>query len=537
MSEAMKVDSGASAPAPPPPPSSAERTSSNQPEEPDAEIMAIMSQTQNKCFAEMGYYPTLLQEFQDLQKHCLLLRNDNQKLYSDNRSLAQFIQEQDRRIQSLSIPHEQRVRADADTQEVLRLLKAERDELNGRLHAALNEILLLRQELSRFVPSALVLPAHERAASGAMQQVPQQRVVSTPVASPMVPEHSSANIVRPPPPQQFVTRHRPIQPLPAPRMTPHNLSPLQTSAPPTISHQRRPSGPIPLNAAGPSSTSASPIHNFNGLNIASPASSRPSTANASAAPSPSGSASLSKAGPVRSIHMIPAHPQTASPSSLAGAIIDLTGDEAEGQNASRKRRKTDHTPEMSGLPSQLPVEQRASPVASSSMRPPTTGHVSPSPFNPIPPAQNIAPPIMGPSHPHDGHVPTPPRYMAFAQHIPTADSPALSPNTTNDQDQPMNTSPQAPDDNAAEDHQPTLEEYCIEANFDEDEEDSDKLWCTMCISRFQKGHTSDQPTPFVGATPEQLIAHCKSVHPRGWEVLKDSLRAAEKRAKGDSDPV
>ncbi|KAI0677354.1 hypothetical protein C8Q78DRAFT_85604 [Trametes maxima] len=544
MSEAMNVDTGTPAAAPPPPPSSAERTSSNQPELPDAEIMAIMAKTQNKCFAEMGYYPTLLREFQELQKHCLLLRNDNQKLYSDNRSLAQFIQAQDKRIQSLATSPDQHVRTDADTQEMLRALKAERDELNGRLHAALNEIMILRQELSRFVPSALVLPAHERAVPGPMPQAPQQRVVSTPVAPPVVLEHPSANFgpyhQRPPPPQQFAAHHRPIQPLPPPRMTPHNLSTLETSAPPTISHHRRQSGSVPPNIAGPSSASASPIHNFNGLNIASPTSSRPSTGNASAVASAGGIATLSKAGPVRNIHMIPVHPQTASPSSLAGAIIDLTGDEAQGQNAARKRRKTDHTPEMGGMLSQLPVEQSASPVATSAMGPPAAGHISPSPLNPTPaPAQTPAPSVISSPHPHNVHAPTPPpQYTAFVQPVLTTGSPATSPNPTNGQSHLTNNPPpQAPDNGEATDEQATLEEYCIEANFDEDEEDVNKLWCRMCISRFQKGHTTDQPSPFVSATREQLVGHCKTVHPRGWEVLKESLKAAEMRAEDDTDPV
>lgn len=90
--------------------------------EADPEIMSVLAKTQNKCFAEMGYFPTLLQEHHELQRQYALLRSDNQKLYADNYNLAQFIHAQDARMKDIRAPIEQSKRAN--------------EEMEGRLHAA-----------------------------------------------------------------------------------------------------------------------------------------------------------------------------------------------------------------------------------------------------------------------------------------------------------------------------------------------------------------------------------------------------------------
>lgn len=90
--------------------------------EADPEIMAVLAKTQNKCFAEMGYFPTLLQEHHELQRQYALLRNDNQKLYADNYNLAQFIHAQDAHMKEIRAPIEQSKRT--------------HEEMEGRLHAA-----------------------------------------------------------------------------------------------------------------------------------------------------------------------------------------------------------------------------------------------------------------------------------------------------------------------------------------------------------------------------------------------------------------
>ena len=98
--------------------------------------------------------------------------------------------------------------------------------------------------------------------------------------------------------------------------------------------------------------------------------------------------------------------------------------------------------------------------------------------------------------------------------------------------------------------QTTVEEDCLDANFEEDEEDENKLWCRMCRyvaqprtffflsahpvlgrSRFKGGHTTEPPTPFINVSQEVLIKHCETVHPRGWDILK--TKVAERRAMED----
>lgn len=55
----------------------------------DPEIMSVLAKMQNACFAEMGYFPMLLQEFHELKNQNVLLRGNNLKLYEDNCRLVQ----------------------------------------------------------------------------------------------------------------------------------------------------------------------------------------------------------------------------------------------------------------------------------------------------------------------------------------------------------------------------------------------------------------------------------------------------------------
>ena len=95
----------------------------------DAAVMEILSGTQNECLLEMGYHPTLLQEHRELQKRCNVLRSDNEKLYRDNHTLAQYLKAQEHQLGQLK-NSDQLLRAHA------RALTAERDEIAGRLHVA-----------------------------------------------------------------------------------------------------------------------------------------------------------------------------------------------------------------------------------------------------------------------------------------------------------------------------------------------------------------------------------------------------------------
>lgn len=101
---------------------------------PDLQIMDVLARTQNECLSELGYYPALLSEFQELRETCAKLHSDNQKLYSDNRSLAHFIAQQNQRMVLLQATDQQK-RTIADLHESVRMVTNQRDEIQARLHA------------------------------------------------------------------------------------------------------------------------------------------------------------------------------------------------------------------------------------------------------------------------------------------------------------------------------------------------------------------------------------------------------------------
>lgn len=147
-------------------------------------------------------------------------------------------------------------------------------------------------------------------------------------------------------------------------------------------------------------------------------------------------------------------PQRVSTSSLAGAFIDLTADESRAQEGSRKRRKTDHGPEMAGSPAQQYPVQTATPITPSSWNPPegydTSVLLNASPFpsastSDLPPVTSQPPSVAEASKPLDTFPPQPP-----------------------------------PSNDVVMEQQSSVEEDCLEANFDDDDEDENKLWCKMC---------------------------------------------------------
>ncbi|KAI0720313.1 hypothetical protein C8T65DRAFT_716058 [Cerioporus squamosus] len=578
---------------------------------PDQQIMEVLVRTQNECLQELGYYPTLLSDFQELRRTCAKLHADNQKLYSDNRSLAQFIAQQDQRINLLQAPDDQQKRNVAEMHENLRVAINQRDELQARLHAALHEIAVLRQELSKFAPEALI---HRMPGPASIPQYAQPMQNGQPASHHVIPPPMAANMPGPsfaPAQPNMVQYYRaPLPKAGMPGTRPQNqnpppqhrgsvpmLLPVDTSMAPAIAQHRRPSAPAALYFAhtgpGQSPVSASPLNTFSGLSLASspstPASSRPGTASGQM-PSATRHPSSSRPSSSRGIHHV-APPVTNNPSSssLAGAIIDLTQDEAREESA-RKRRKLEHTqsiaipqPQASGS---APMASPATPVGQTVHN----GHISPMqpvvaqsfytaphphsqphsnsveyPHRSHPPQQSVAqtvPPTQPPqltrivpaptpqSYPHQPQ-PQPPLAQIIAQSQPMPQTqphpsqihpspPTQLPTQHPVQPQephaqssdPPSTAPAQPPAAAIPasdavmadtEPEPTLEEECIEANFDEDDDDEAKLWCRMCRSRFKGGHTTEEPTPFVNASQQQLIEHCETVHPRGWEILKTKV--------------
>ena len=226
------------------------------------------------------------------------------------------------------------------------------------------------------------------------------------------------------------------------------LTPLDTSIPNTsISQHRRPSAPTPLMqppGTAHSPVVASPLNNFTGSMLASsPISSRPGSATTPAMRTPSGSRPTSSRG----LHISPSVEQHASHGSLAGAVIDLTNIDAEG--SATKRRKFEHVHQ--GV---VPSPRSASAMYLPQI-PPTNASASVPPS----PAQ-----LSASSSTHQS--PSGTHASAF-----TASQP---PQSLNYHQGPTQT------DTVMEEQQTTIEEDCLEANFDEDEQDEKKLWCRMC---------------------------------------------------------
>lgn len=67
----------------------------------DETILRILSETGNKCLEEVGYYPSLRSDHENLQKQYKALYADNAKFYSDNHTLAQFMKTQEHKCNAL----------------------------------------------------------------------------------------------------------------------------------------------------------------------------------------------------------------------------------------------------------------------------------------------------------------------------------------------------------------------------------------------------------------------------------------------------
>ncbi|PIL37325.1 hypothetical protein GSI_01018 [Ganoderma sinense ZZ0214-1] len=228
--------------------------------------------------------------------------------------------------------------------------------------------------------------------------------------------------------------------------------------------------------------------------------------------------------------MHPPVPHRSSSSSLAGAIIDLTGDDYS-EDGVRKKRKLDHRAPLVAGPSSWPSEpiNVPLPTASGSLNG-TGGHISPAKAS-ISRPETLS--TYGPLTQHPvaiGSASAAPPVAAAAEQV------AVVPPLAQPQPSPAVVPVPAQDvtmDDGQQEPQTTVEEDCLDVNFDEDEEDETKKWCRMCRSRFDGGHTTEAPTPFMNAPQEVLIEHCEQVHPRGWEILK--TKVAEARSAEDAE--
>ena len=63
-----------------------------------SKIVELLSATANGCLSELGYFPGMPFQFQQLLETNTLLQNDNKKLFHDNRDLARVVAVQNDRL-------------------------------------------------------------------------------------------------------------------------------------------------------------------------------------------------------------------------------------------------------------------------------------------------------------------------------------------------------------------------------------------------------------------------------------------------------
>ncbi|EJF62401.1 hypothetical protein DICSQDRAFT_126642 [Dichomitus squalens LYAD-421 SS1] len=501
----------------------------------DAELLTILAATQNACLKELGYSPMLLHELQelqkqnaqlqqqchDVQKHNTMLRDANAKLYLDNRTLATFVQQQEQHRKLLDDPADQQKRTISELHERVRLLTTERDELSRSLHAAFNEIVVLRQELARFVPTATVAPPPPGAAliplPGTRSAVIHPHVQTVIPASASPAQHcvSSKSAALEGSPDMVASTtwspHLAAGASGAPRFSSNARASQYNSC--AVGHftSTTPVCPGTVDLRTFRWSRSESIGRFCYQQLFGNVIGRQQSSHACF----QSTGHFARPPPCLS-------PQSTS-SSLAGAIIDLTSDD-EREDAAKKR-KLDHAPAPAAGPSGANASIPA--PATSIRQPETVGNLSPT-------RADIAPQsaMLPRSHPPQQHVvsPTAPVVMSTITYagqersgLPPAQRPPLPTAGPVGDVTMMNEGAEQPEEQGT-----TIEEDCLEANFDEDEADETIKWCRMCRSRQRGGFPEEVPTPFIDAPYQVLIEHCEQVHPKGWEILK--ARVAEARA-------
>lgn len=134
-----------------------------------SQVVDVLANTMNNCLAELGYHPDFTQQLQTIHEWNIRLRNENAKLFQDNKKLAQLIGMQNERI-SKTVPNIPLNQGVADLQIRLQAVELNRQELLTQHHAAyvfrnapcfasnlirsqiscsLEEIGFLRQEVAR----------------------------------------------------------------------------------------------------------------------------------------------------------------------------------------------------------------------------------------------------------------------------------------------------------------------------------------------------------------------------------------------------
>jgi chromosome segregation ATPase len=92
-------------------------------------IVELLSSAANGCLSELGYYPGMQEEFQQLIQANAVLQNDNAKLYEDNRALARVVAIQNDRLAFAAGEDNAKLKQLAEMNEKIEFLSSEQTKL------------------------------------------------------------------------------------------------------------------------------------------------------------------------------------------------------------------------------------------------------------------------------------------------------------------------------------------------------------------------------------------------------------------------
>ncbi|KAM6496048.1 hypothetical protein JOM56_008754 [Amanita muscaria] len=101
-----------------------------------AKIVGILSDTANGCISELGYFPSLLRKFRELEQANNKWREENVRLFQDNRALAQYTRRQEEHIKTVATATPDNANRIAMLEEQVKTLSIQNAELR-RMNEAL----------------------------------------------------------------------------------------------------------------------------------------------------------------------------------------------------------------------------------------------------------------------------------------------------------------------------------------------------------------------------------------------------------------
>ncbi|KAF9464471.1 hypothetical protein BDZ94DRAFT_496160 [Collybia nuda] len=522
-------------------------------------VVEILSKTANGCLTELGYYPGMPQKMRELEQMNAQWQQENVKLFQDNRSLARALQAQSERLKLITGPEIQRLNAMRTLELKVQALVDERSNLlkqnealmanqqhnteYGRLYteytklsvtygAAFNEIAQLRNYIQVITngqytlsspmtrPTATTNTRQPARQNSEPMNITQSRM-APPIRRPSAdypsqthpmsqqgghPQEKSnipvpTNLTHP-----FIHYHRPISapsaiPTNQPSFNHHPPLSIQTSSFVAPSNHQTPHlPPTPMSAVNPSQVSTSQ-----------------ETHNPTTTPFPINFTTIQSNG-----NVITSSTTTLQQCTQGQVQPDVVSDSAH--SALTKVSSSDETsneslPEAPGASTLSMVAVATTPsvlsqppdaVTTSSPRPETSKRGS---IN-MSDTQDIGDQRYKKQRLEDSDLLT----ERTDGQDPAADVNDTARAEGMDVDQES-------DDGVVEIGPDglRLEEDCLSALIDDDDEDDTLQTCMLCKARFEMKYTTDPPQVFVRATKEELIEHCSTEHHDAWETLRRNV--------------